>query len=152
MNSTRVSRHIKAPPAVVYRALIEREAIAQWMFPKGMSIEIHKFQGWEGGEFRITLRYTGPSGSGKTTQDTDTYHGRFLKLVPDKLVAEVVEFETADRALRGEMPITFRLTEVEGGTDIEAVHAMLPEGLSPSTNEIGWQMSLGNLAELLERG
>jgi hypothetical protein len=35
-------------------------------------------------------------------RDTDTFHGRFVELVPDERVV-VVEFETADPALRGEM-------------------------------------------------
>jgi hypothetical protein len=33
---------------------------------------------------------------GKTTAHTDTYHGRFVKLVQDERVVEVVEFETMD--------------------------------------------------------
>jgi uncharacterized protein YndB with AHSA1/START domain len=136
----------------VYRALVEPEAIIRWMYPKGMSIHIHRFEGQEGGEFRISLRYSSSPGVGKTTQDTDTYHGRFVRLVPDRLVVEAAEFESSDPNLRGEMLITFRLTEVDGGTDIEVVHAKLPPGLSASANEIGWQMSLGNLAKLLEGG
>jgi uncharacterized protein YndB with AHSA1/START domain len=152
MNSTRVSRYIGAPVAAVYRALIESGVVAQWMFPEGMTIHIHRFDGREGGEFRISLKYSSPGGAGKTTQDTDTYHGRFVKLIPDKLVSEVVEFETTDRNLGGEMTITFRLTEVEGGTEIEVVHGRLPVGLSPGANEMGWQMSLGRLAALLEHG
>jgi uncharacterized protein YndB with AHSA1/START domain len=150
MVSTRVSRHIGAPPAAVYLAIVEAEAVAKWMFPEGMSIHIHKFDGREGGEFRISLRYTTATGVGKSTQSTDTYHGRFVKLVPGKLVVEVLKFETEDRDFLGKMTITFKLTEIDDGTDLEVLHANLPAGLSPSANELGWQMSLGKLAELLE--
>jgi uncharacterized protein YndB with AHSA1/START domain len=47
----------------------------------------------------------------------DTYHGRFVKLVPDEEVVEVVEFETADPAMQGEMTITISLADAEGGTE-----------------------------------
>jgi uncharacterized protein YndB with AHSA1/START domain len=102
--------------------------------------------------FRISLTYDEPTGTGKTTAHTDTYHGRFVKLVPNEQVIEVVEFETADPALQGEMTITMTLTDADGGTEIDAVHDQLPTGVSPADNETGWRMSLANLAALLESG
>ena len=42
--------------------------------------------------------------SGKTTAHTDTYHGCFVRLVPDEEIVEVVEFETADPSFRGRVP------------------------------------------------
>lgn len=49
------------------------------------------------------------------------------------------------------MTITITLTEAEvGGTDVIAGHDDLPPGLSAAENEIGWQMSLGKLADLVE--
>jgi hypothetical protein len=36
----------------------------------------------EGGSFRTSLTYEQPTGTGKTTAHTDTYHGRFVELVP----------------------------------------------------------------------
>ena len=55
-----------------------------------------------------------------------------------------------DPAMRGEMTITFALSDVDGGTEVDAVHDNLPPGVSPADNELGWQMSLANLARLLE--
>lgn len=63
----------------------------------------------------------------------------------------MVEFETADPSLRGEMTIRFRLTDARGGTQVEATHERLPPGLSPADNEAGWRMSLGKLAALSKR-
>jgi uncharacterized protein YndB with AHSA1/START domain len=96
--------------------------------------------------------YDTPTGTGKTTAHTDTYHGRFVKLVTDEQVVEAVEFETSDPALRGEMTITIALADAGGGTDILALHDGLPPGLSPADNEVGWQMSLAKLATLVEAG
>jgi uncharacterized protein YndB with AHSA1/START domain len=113
MSSTRISRHVNAPRAFVYRALLDGRAVATWMVPDGMTSHVHAFDAREGGAFRISLTYDAPTGTGKTTAHTDTYHGRFVKLVPDEQVVEVVEFETADPALRGEMTITVALVEAD---------------------------------------
>jgi uncharacterized protein YndB with AHSA1/START domain len=150
MSVTRISRHLHAPRAAVYRALIDASAVAQWMVPPGMTSQVHAFDAREGGAFRISLTYDAPTDTGKTTAQTDTYHGRFVKLVPNEEVVEVVEFETADPALQGEMTITMTLADANGGTEIFAEHDNLPPGLSPADNETGWRLSLANLAALVE--
>lgn len=152
MSSTRISRRVNAPRAAVYRALLDARAVATWMVPAGMTSHVHAFDPREGGSFRISLTYDEPAGTGKTTAHTDTYHGRFVRLVPDEQVVEVVEFETADPALRGEMTITFTLADADGGTELLAVHEGLPPGLSTADNEVGWRMSLEKLAALVEAG
>jgi uncharacterized protein YndB with AHSA1/START domain len=152
MGSTRVLQHVNAPRRRVYQALLDAGAVARWMVPDGMTSEIHSFEPREGGGFRISLTYDSPTGAGKTSARTDTYHGRFVRLVPDEQVVEVVEFETSDPSLRGEMRITIDLTDAGGGTDVIALHQDLPPGLSPADNELGWRMSLGKLAALVEAG
>lgn len=122
------------------------------MVPTGMTSRVHVFEPREGGSFRISLTYDEPTGTGKTTAHTDTYHGRFVKLVPDERVEEVVEFETADPEMQGEMTITISLADADGGTEILAVHDGLPRGLSAADNEAGWRMSLAKLAALVEGG
>ena len=122
------------------------------MVPAGMTSHVHAFDAREGGSFRISPTYDAPTGVGKTTAHTDTYHGRFVKLVEDEQVVEVVEFETTDRALQGEMTITISLSEADGGTEVLAVHDGLPRGLSTADNEAGWRSSLVKLAALVEAG
>jgi uncharacterized protein YndB with AHSA1/START domain len=150
--STRISRHVNAPRASVYRALLDPRAVATWMVPNGMTSQVHVFDPREGGLFRISLTYDEPTGTGKTTAQTDTYHGHFVKLVPNEQVVEVMEFETSDPAMRGEMKATFTLTDAGGGTDVLAVHDDLPPGLSPADNETGWRMALDKLAAFVEAG
>src|SRR5574342_1000536 len=104
--STRISRHVNAPRAHVYRALLDAQAVATWMVPSGMTSHVHEFNVRVGGSFRVSLTYDAPTGTGKTTAHTDTYHGHFVKLVPNEQVIEMVEFETADPELRGEMTVT----------------------------------------------
>jgi uncharacterized protein YndB with AHSA1/START domain len=151
MRCTRLMRHIDAPRSRIYRALVDPEAIARWKVPSGMTSEVHEFDGREGGRFRISLTYDAPGRAGKTTAHTDTYRGRFERLVPDELVVEVDEFETEDPALGGEMSITITLADATGGgTDLVAVHAGLPPGVPPADNEEGWRQSLARLAALVE--
>jgi uncharacterized protein YndB with AHSA1/START domain len=148
--STRVSLHLNAPREIVFRALVDPNAIAQWRVPNEMTSHVHAFDGREGGAFRISLTYDEPTGTGKTTAHTDTYHGRFVRLVPNELVMEVVGFETADPDMRGEMTTTLTLADADGGTDILAVHDGLPPALSAKDNETGWRMSHAKLTQLVE--
>jgi uncharacterized protein YndB with AHSA1/START domain len=152
VSSTRVSRRVNAPRAIVYRALLDARAVATWMVPTGMTSHVHEFDAREGGLFRISLTYDAPTGTGKTTADSDTYHGRFVKLVTNERVVEVVEFETTDPALGGEMTITISLADADGGTDVLALHDRVPAGLPTADNEAGWRSSLANLAALVEAG
>ena len=150
MSPTRLTHHIQASRAAIYRALLYAQSVQQWMVPDGMTSHVHTFHAQEGGRFRISLTYDGPSGAGKTSTRTDTFHGRFVRLVPDTEVVQVVEFETDDPELQGEMTITYTLADASGGTDVVGLHEHLPPGLSPADNEAGWRMSIDNLARLVE--
>jgi uncharacterized protein YndB with AHSA1/START domain len=150
MSSTRVSRRVNASRTKVYQALIDANAIAAWRVPTGMTSHVHEFDGREGGRFRISLTYDAPTGAGKTTAHTDTYHGHFVELVPNERVVEVVEFETGDPSLQGEMTVTTTLADTDGGTEVIAVHDGLPSGLPTADNEAGWREALAKLAALVE--
>ncbi len=151
--TTRMRKRLNAPRAKVYAALIDGEAVAKWMVPDGMTSEVHVFEPRVGGAFRISLTYDpGPgAGVGKTAGRTDTYHGRFVELIPNERVVQVMEFETTDASMRGEMKVTFTLTDAEDGTtDLSAVHEGVPAAVPPADNELGWKLSLGKLAALVE--
>lgn len=141
---------MNASRAEVYRTLLDPNAVAKWRVPTGMRSEVHGFEAHEGGAFRVSLTYETPNGTGKSEAHTDTYHGRFVELVPDERVVEVVEFETADPGLRGEMTMTTELTEVDGGTQVVIVHEGVPDAVPAADNETGTRMALDNLARLVE--
>jgi uncharacterized protein YndB with AHSA1/START domain len=153
VSSTRISRRVNASRAIVYRTLLDARAVATWMVPTGMTSHVHAFDAREGGSFRISLTYDEPTSTGKTTADTDTYHGRFVKLVTNEQVIESVEFETTDPEMRGEMTITISLADAEGGgTDVLAVHEGLPGAVPIADNAAGWREALAKLAALVEAG
>jgi uncharacterized protein YndB with AHSA1/START domain len=149
--STRISWHVNAPRSAVYRALLDPDAIARWRVPDGMTSHVHEFDPREGGAFRVSLTYDGPgNAAGKSSSRTDTYHGHFARLIPDRQVVEVLEFETADTALGSPMTMTTTLTDADGGTDILLVHDGIPASVPPADNEAGTRMALANLAALVE--
>ena len=104
----------------------------------------------EGGSFRISLTCDTPNGTGKTAAHGDTYHGHFVKLVPNEQVVEVMKLETADPQMRGEVTVTFTVSDAGGGTDVLGVHDNLPPAAAPTNNETGWRVALAKLARLVE--
>ncbi|MFC4123303.1 SRPBCC domain-containing protein [Nocardia rhizosphaerae] len=153
MATTRMGTHINAPRATVYRLLIEADAVKTWMVPDDLTSEVHRFESAEGGSFSITVTHGETTEAGGTEPQHDAYYGRFLTLIPDEQVVEVLEFVTDKPEMAGAQTITFSLFEAaDGGTDLEAVHEDVPPGLSPADNEIGWRMALAKLTALAERG
>ncbi len=150
MARMRISYHIRAPRAEIYRALLDPDAITAWRVPAGMTCRVHSFDAREGGTFRISLTYKDTSQRGKSIENTDTYHGYFAKLVPNERVVEVDEFETNDPAMQGQMTITTALVDEEGGTQVTMTYEGLPAGVSPADNELGTRMALEKLAAFVE--
>jgi uncharacterized protein YndB with AHSA1/START domain len=148
--STRVSGHVRAPRSAVYRALLDPAAIAAWRVPDGMTATVHEFDGREGGAFRVSLTYDDAAQTGKSGAHTDTYRGRFTRLIPDREVVEVSSFETDDPALAGEMTMTTTLVDAGDGTDVTILHEGIPDDIPPDANEAGTRMALAKLARLVE--
>jgi uncharacterized protein YndB with AHSA1/START domain len=150
MGRTAVSRRIRATPHAVYAALLDGGAVARWKVPDGMSSVVHEWEPRVGGRFRVSLSYDDGARTGKSSEHTDTYHGRFLELVPDELVLETVEFETDDDELRGAMTIRTVLEAADGATRVLIDHRGIPEGVAEADNRLGTEMALAKLAALLE--
>ena len=150
--TTEVSRLIKAPRSEVYRALLDPLAVAEWLHLDGMSCHVHAFDPREGGAFHMSLTYLEPkqAGAGKTSDRTDAFRGRFLTLIPDQRVVERIEFESSSDALKGDMTITISLADAPGGTEVTWLHENVPAAIRPEDNKVGTQMTLENLARLLE--
>lgn len=150
MKFTTVRRVICAPRSLVYRTMLDPSALERWKVPDDMTLEVHEFEAREGGRLRISLTYDDPSRHGKTRAHTDTYRGRFARLIPDELIVETDEFETSDPGMQGTMTITVRLTDTAEGTEVIATHEGLPPGVSLADNELGWQMALDKLAAVVQ--
>lgn len=148
MPGTKISRVLSAAPSAVYAALLDPDAVARWMVPDGMRSVVNQFDPREGGDFRITLTYDEPTGSGKTTPQSDSYHGTFVRLVPDREVIQEMEFDSDDSSMRGRMRLELFLQKAGDGTLLSVEHHDLPPGVSAADNDIGWSMALDKLEQL----
>ena len=149
MGTTTASAVVPAPPAIVYRALLDPDAVAVWRVPDGMTAEVHELDARVGGRIHVSLTYVDPERAGKSHGATDTYAGRFVELVPGERVVEEVSFETGDPALGSPMTMTTTLRPVEGGTEVTIRHDGLPDGVAAADNEAGTAMALAKLGELV---
>ena len=151
MYATTTTGLIRAPRSEVYAALLDPDAVQRWRVPDGMTAEVHEWEAREGGRFRVSLTYRGDE-AGKSGAHTDTYAGRFARLVVDQQVVEVLAFETDDPDLAGEMTMTTTLRDGAGGTEVELVHDGVPDAVRPEDNEAGSRMAMAHLTEYVERG
>jgi uncharacterized protein YndB with AHSA1/START domain len=152
--STEVSTIIKAPRAAVYKVFLDPAALAAWRVPDNMTAKVHSFEAREGGTYRMSLTYKDPTQSpgGKSSEDTDTFQARFVELIPDEKIVEAITFESDDPGFSGEMTMTTRLADADGGTEVTILCQGLPDGVRPEDNETGTRQSLRKLAALLEKG
>lgn len=97
----RASKAIRAPASMIYQALTDPDALAEWLPPKGMSGTIENFDLRQEGGYRMTLSYDEPSseGSGKTTSNKDVVDVVFAKLVPDHEIAQLAMFNPKTQPL-----------------------------------------------------
>lgn len=146
------SRVICAPPGVIYRALLDPDAVGAWRPPEGMRARVYSFDARVGGGYRMAFEYTRPEDAhaGKTTDDADVFEGRFTQLVPDECVVEEVEFESGDPAFAGTMTVRTTLRPVDGGTEVVIQCEHVPVGIDPGDHAEGLASSLANLAAFTE--
>jgi uncharacterized protein YndB with AHSA1/START domain len=143
-------RLVRATRSAVYAALLDPRAIETWRVPDDMTAHVEEWEAREGGRFRVSLTYRGEAHTGKTEGPTDTYTGRFAQLVPDERVVEVIEFDSPDPDLAGQMTMTTSLRDVDGGTEVELVHEGIPDAVPPEQNHAGTAMALTKLAAYVE--
>lgn len=147
----RASRIVKATPDRVYAALVEADALSEWLPPAGMRAEFERFDARPGGGYRMVLTYLDHTSHGKSTADSDVVEARFVELEPGVRVVQAVQFESDDPAYAGTMTMTWTFEPVESGTRVEIRAEGVPEGISAEDHEAGLMSSLQNLADYLGR-
>ena len=163
--TTEVSRSIAAPRDKIYRAFVDKDAVATWLPPGEMKGVVHLFEACQGGAIRMSLVYPEDDAAarGKTTAKADTFHGRFVRLIPGKLVVWATQFESTDPSFAGEMVVSTTLESESQQEDKEQGFGKaqatrvtircedIPRGISPADNEAGCRSSLQKLAAFVER-
>jgi uncharacterized protein YndB with AHSA1/START domain len=129
------SRLVNASRRAIYQAFVSPDAWVKWLPPRGMTARLLQFDIREGGSYRMALNYRGddPSVRGKTSKDTDVVEGRFLEVVQDERIVQLVKFESDDPAFAGEMKMTWALSSVAGGTKVSIICENVPKGYDVRT-------------------
>ena len=140
-NTVRLHRVLRAPPARVYRAFLNPEAMAKWIPPNGFTCTVHHMEARVGGTFRMSFSNFN-SGNGHA------FRGEYLELVPDALIRYTDKFE--DPNLPGVIQVTVTLKAVSCGTDLNIVQEGIPDVIPVEMCYLGWQESLAALAKLVE--
>lgn len=147
------ARVIRADRDRVFVALVDADALSQWLPPSGMSGRFERFDARPGGSYRLVLTYEdGSPGSGKASPDSDIVEARFVDIVPNVRVVQAVDFVSDDPAFAGTMTMTWELSEDTIGTRVQIRADDVPSGIAPADHVVGMESSLANLATFLETG
>ena len=137
----RFHRVLKAPAERIYRAFLTAEAMAKWIPPNGFTCSVHHMDAKVGGTFRASF-------TNFTTQQSHSFGGEYLELVPNELIRYTDKFD--DPNLPGEMSVTVSLKTVSCGTELNIVQEGIPDVIPVEMCYLGWQESLVLLAKLVE--
>lgn len=145
------SRVVSAPSERVWAALVDPEALADWLPPDGMSGTFERFDARPGGSYRLVLTYADASSApGKATAESDIVEAQFVDIVPGVRVVQAVDFLSDDPAFSGTMTMAWEIAAVDGGTRVEIRAENVPAGISADDHTAGLASSLRNLAEHLD--
>ena len=140
-NTVRLHRVLRAPPERVYRAFLNADAMVKWLPPNGFTGTVHHMEARAGGTFRMSF-------TNFTTEQSHSFGGEYLELVPNALIRYTDRFE--DPNLPGVIQVTVALKAVSCGTELSIVQEDIPDAIPVEMCYLGWQESLVLLAKLVE--
>ena len=134
-------RVFRAPPERVYRAFLDPQAMAKWLPPHGFTCAVDHMNAKVGGSFRMSF-------TNFSTGNSHSFGGVYLALSPGGYISYTDRFD--DPNLPGEMTVEVTLKKTAVGTDIRITQSGIPDLIPPEACYLGWQESLGQLAQLVE--
>ena len=140
-NTVHLHRVLTAKPEKVYRAFLDRDAMAKWLPPNGYTCSVHHMDAKVGGTYKMSF-------TNFTTQKSMSFGGEYRELVENARLRYRDNFD--DPNLSGEIQVTVTLKEVSLGTEMTIVQEGLPTVIPLEACYVGWQQSLNNLAKLVE--
>ena len=140
-NTVRLHRVLTAKPEKIYRAFLDRDAMAKWLPPNGYTCSVHHMDAKVGGTYKMSF-------TNFTTQKSMSFGGEYHELVENERLRYTDNFD--DPNLSGEIQVTVILKMVSLGTEMTIVQEGLPTVIPLEACYVGWQQSLNNLAKLVE--
>jgi uncharacterized protein YndB with AHSA1/START domain len=132
---------VRTTPDKLYRAFTDPDAMAKWLPPHGFTAKVHAMDARVGGGFRMSF-------TNFSTGNGHHFGGTYLELEPGARLRYTDRFD--DPNLPGEMVTTVTLTAVSCGTELNVVQEGIPDAIPVEACYLGWQESLGQLAQLVE--
>ena len=140
-NTVHLHRVLTAKPEKIYRAFLDRDAMAKWLPPNGYTCSVHHMDAKIGGTYKMSF-------TNFTTQKSMSFGGEYRELVENERLRYTDNFD--DPNLSGEIQVTVTLKNVSLGTEMTIVQEGLPTVIPLEACYVGWQQSLNNLAKLVE--
>jgi uncharacterized protein YndB with AHSA1/START domain len=136
MPSVTIVRRIKAPPARVFEAWTQPEALTRWFGPHHTRVESAEVDARPGGSFTVRL-----------LEDNGAHHqvsGRYTEFEPERLLVFTWAWvSTPERESR--VMVTFR--PVPDGTEVTLIHDRFVDAVSATNHHRGWTESFERLGE-----
>lgn len=139
--TVRLHRVLKAPPARLYKAFAEPDALVKWMPPHGFTAKVHSMDFRVGGGFKMAF-------TNLTTGKSHSFGGKYVEIVPSERLRYTDQFD--DPNLPGEMEITVTFRKVACGTELNILQEGIPAVIPTEMCYLGWQESLQLLAQLVD--
>lgn len=139
--TVRLHRVLRAPAERVYKAFVDGDAMARWLPPHGFLGKVHEIDAKVGGGYRMSFTNFG-------TGSAHSFSAKYVELVPNQRIVHTDRFD--DPNLPGEMNVTITLRPVLCGTELSIVQEGIPAVIPTEMCYLGWQESLGQLANLVE--
>lgn len=140
-NTINLHRVIRAAPERIYRAFLDADAMVKWLPPNGFTGKVRHLDAKVGGTFSMSF-------TNFSTGNSHSFGGKYLELVPDKLIRHTDGFD--DPNLPGQMLVSISLEKVSVGTEVNIVQEGIPDVIPTEACYLGWQESLTLLAKLVE--
>jgi uncharacterized protein YndB with AHSA1/START domain len=139
--TVRLHRVLRAPADRVYKAFVDGDALARWLPPHGFIGKVHEIDAKVSGGYRMSFTNFG-------TGSAHSFSAKYVELVPNERIVHTDRFD--DPNLPGEMNVTITLKPVLCGTELSIVQEGIPAVIPTEMCYLGWQESLGQLANLVE--
>lgn len=140
-NTVELHRVLKSSAERVTRAFTTPAAWAKWLPPHGFTATVHEMDSRVGGRYRMSF-------TNFTTGHSHFFGGEFLEIEPGKRLRYTATFE--DPNLPGQMQTTVELRDVSCGVELRIRQEGIPAVIPLEGCYLGWQESLGQLAQLVE--
>lgn len=140
-STIRLHRVLRAPPARVYRAFLDPDAMVKWLPPHGFTGKVHQMDARVGGTHKMSF-------TNFTSGKSHAFGGKYVELVPNERIRYTERFD--DPNLPGEMQVTITCKKVTFGTELNVVQEGVPAAIPPDACYLGWEESLSLLAKLVE--